>query len=489
VPTNIFAKIQTKMLTERKNKFKHTVLKHFGMTPTEDQQQGLDTLTQFLFDVSPNPLFVLKGYAGTGKTSLIGAFIKTCDEYKVTAVLMAPTGRAAKVLASHSNKQASTIHKRIYFRTVNKNGEVRYTMQQNLFKKAIFIVDEASMIGDTAGDFGRSVLEDLLSYVYSGEHCRLLFVGDNAQLPPVGLSDSPALEANYLTSVYPLSIHAALLKQVMRQTNHSGILYNATWLRVQLYQNPTIYPKLNVLNFKDIVKIEGVELSEYLEKSYANYGAQGAIVITRSNKNANIYNRQIRSKIKWLDSEIECGDIGMVVKNNYYWIEKESDVGFIANGDFFEVIKITRTKELYGYVFVEATIKLLDYPEFPAIETILWLNTLSTETAAMPEADMRKLYNTIALDYEDISDRKKRKSLLNNNPYLNALQVKFGYCITCHKSQGGQWEDVYIDPGYITDEMINEDFYRWLYTAITRATKQVYLINFKPNFFDDETNL
>ncbi len=479
---NIFAKIRA-MLIERKNKFKQTVLANFGFTPTQDQHQAIEVLSSFVFDVEENPLYVLKGYAGTGKTSLISAFIKTCDLYSVKAVLMAPTGRAAKVLANYSGKPASTIHKRIYFRNTDKFGNNRFVLQQNMFKKSIFIVDEASMVGDSGTDVSNSLLADLLSYVYSGHHCRLIFIGDTAQLPPVGYSESPALEAEYLKSIYPLSIHQSVLRQVMRQAEDSGVLFNATHLRVQLIQNPDVYPKFDLKGFNDIKRIEGSEFSDLLDSSYSNYGEEGTIVITRSNKNANLYNRQIRSRIKWLDSIIEGGDYCMVVKNNYYWLDETSKAGFIANGDVFQVLKIKTTKEIYGFKFAEAHIQLIDYPDQPPFDVMLLLDVLDVDGPSLSESDLKKLYDTIMEDYADEPDRNKRKTLLKANPYFNALQIKFAYCVTCHKSQGGQWNDVYIDSGYLTEEMINEDFYRWLYTALTRATNTVFLVNFNDKFF------
>lgn len=471
------------MLTERKNKFKQTVLGNFGFLPTEDQQKAIAVLSDFVFDVNENPLFVLKGYAGTGKTSLISAFIKTCDAYQVKAVLMAPTGRAAKVISNYSGKPASTIHKRIYFRNTDKFGNNRFVLQQNMFKKAVFIVDEASMVGDMGNDVSNSLLADLLSYVYSGYNCRLIFIGDTAQLPPVGFNESPALETEYLKSIYPLSMHHCVLRQVMRQAEDSGVLYNATNLRVQLMQNPDKYPTFDVQGFKDIKRIEGNEFADYLESSYNNFGEEGTIVITRSNKNANLYNRQIRSRIKWVDSVIEGGDYCMVVKNNYHWLDENSKAGFIANGDVFQALKIKNTKELYGFKFAEAYIQLIDYPDQPPFDAMLLLDTLDVDGPSLPDTSLRKLYDSIMEDYADEPDRNKRKSMLKSNPYFNALQIKFAYCVTCHKSQGGQWSDVYIDAGYLTEEMINEDFYRWLYTAVTRATNTVYLVNFNDKFF------
>jgi exodeoxyribonuclease-5 len=471
------------MLIERKNKFKHTVLANFGFTPTQDQQKAIDVLANFVFDVEANPLYVLRGYAGTGKTSLISAFIKTCDVYNVKAILMAPTGRAAKVLANYSGKQASTIHKRIYFRNTDKFGNNRFVLQQNMFKTAIFIVDEASMVGDLGNDLSNSLLADMLSYVYSGYHCRLIFIGDTAQLPPVGFSESPALDVEYLKSIYPLSIHQSVLRQVMRQAEDSGILFNATLLRVQLIQNPDVYPKFDLQGFKDIKRIEGTEFVDFLESSYNNFGEEGTIVITRSNKNANLYNRQIRSRIKWLDSIIEGGDYCMVVKNNYHWLDEDSKAGFIANGDVFQVLKIKTIKELYGFKFAEAHIQLIDFPDQASFDVMLLLDALDVEGPSLSDVELKKLYDRIMEDYMDESDRNKRKTLLKANPYFNALQIKFAYCVTCHKSQGGQWNDVYVDSGYLTEEMINEDYYRWLYTALTRASNTVYLVNFNDKFF------
>jgi exodeoxyribonuclease-5 len=469
--------------TERKNKLKQLLLKHFGFEPTQDQQKAITVLIDFLFDPLPNPIFILKGYAGTGKTSLISAFIKTANDYRVTTVLMAPTGRAAKVLSNYSKKNATTIHKRIYQSITDTWGNTTFVLQKNTFRKAIFIVDEASMISDSINDWGSSLLQDLLHYVYSGYNCRLLFLGDTAQLPPVGYNQSPALDPNYLNSLFPLSIHTVQLKQVMRQETDSGILYNATWLRVQLLQNPTKHPQFLLNGFTDIVNINGKELQEYLENSYSKHGYDETIIITRSNKTANRYNQEIRYRIKWQDNEIAVGDLGMVVKNNYYWLDKNPEVGFIANGDFFEITKVIKIIEIYGYRFAEVIIKLIDYPNLPAFETIVWLNCLTTESASMPNTDYQKLQQAVLQDYKEEYKGKALKEALKKNPYLNALQVKFGYCVTCHKAQGGQWEEVYIDYGFLTPNLINDEFYRWLYTAITRAKKKVYLINFNHRFF------
>lgn len=430
--------------------------------------------------------FILRGYAGTGKTTMMGALVKALPAMKWNTVLLAPTGRAAKVLSNYSGREAHTIHRKIYFR-VEKGGYSYFTLLPNRHSNTVFIIDEASMIGNegfpSPTGFGfRNLLEDLLRYIYRGKNCIALFVGDTAQLPPVGMDESPALNEKQISERFNLEVWSHELKQVVRQASESGVLFNATRIRTLLEENRFVFPALS-LNFPDIKSINGVELQEELEWAFNHTDQSGVIVVTRSNKRANMFNQQIRNRVFWIENEINGGDRLMVVKNNYYWLGEDSDAGFIANGDMMLVQKVKKTEERYELKFATLDVKLADYPDAPEIEVKVILDTLMVEGPSLPAEAQKKMYALLEEEYEEEPDQKKRKQLIMNDPYYNALQVKFAWSVTCHKAQGGQWPVVFVDQGYLTDEMMDKEFLRWLYTAITRATERLYLVNFSEKFF------
>jgi exodeoxyribonuclease-5 len=468
--------------------FCQAFLKQFKHVPTSGQDDLITRLSTFVLSEQNNDLFVIKGYAGTGKTSIIGSLVKILPLIKKRSVLLAPTGRAAKVLAGYSSKRAQTIHQKIYFARTSKEGRIILTLQENKHTNTIFIVDEASMIPDTTngeGFFeGRTLLEDLLEFVYSGTNCKMIFVGDNAQLPPVGLDISPALNIEYLKSTFNLKIQTLELTEVVRQAMESGILMNATRLREKLADNDADPPFFSLRGFRDIVQITGYELQELLADSFTGKDTDNAVVVCRSNKRANIYNREIRNRILFCENEIEAGDRMMVVKNNYFWLPKESKAGFVANGDIIEILSIKRYEDLYGFRFADITMRMVDYPDEPEHDVKIMLDTIMAETPALPQKEQNRLYQEVMQDYADIPNRYLRSQKVQANPFFNALQVKFSYALTCHKTQGGQWENVFVDQGYINNNMINNEYLRWLYTAVTRSTNRLYLISFKEEFFE-----
>lgn len=464
------------------------LLNNFPHEPTSGQEKLIEILSVFITSTDPNNLLILKGYAGTGKTTTIGALVAALPALKQKAVLMAPTGRAAKVLANYSQKAAFTLHKKIYRKKVGSAGEVRFELMDNMHTDTIFIVDEASMLSDSGGlsngFFGNgSLLEDLLSYVFQGHNCKLILVGDGAQLPPVGESISPALNAEYLKKNFHLNIFAHELKEVVRQKEDSGILNNATALRSTLDGSEEVHPKFTIKGFKDIYRITGTELEDALNEAYSRYGQEDSVVICRSNKRANLFNQQIRNRILWREEELSAGDQLMVVKNNYFWLNEKTEAGFIANGDTIELLRLRRIEELYGFRFAEATVRLIDYPDMPSFEAKLVLNTINSESPALSQEENKRLYEEVLNDYAHIADRAKRIKEIRENPYFNALQVKFAYAITCHKAQGGQWPAVFVDQGFLTSEMVNTEYTRWLYTAVARAREKLYLVNFNEDFF------
>ncbi|NVJ62715.1 MAG: AAA family ATPase [Flavobacteriaceae bacterium] len=454
---------------------------------TTDQKDTLRQLSNFIFNQKKEELFLLKGYAGTGKTTLIGALVTKLWTVGKKSVLLAPTGRAAKVMSSFSNSKAYTIHKKIYFPKKQSNGGVSFTLGVNKHKDTIFIVDEASMISDRSLEANLfendSLLADLIQYVYSGHRCKLMFVGDVAQLPPVKLNISPALDPSVLEIDYQKDVILSELSEVVRQTKQSGILVNATQIRSQLEQELYGDFRFQIDGYSDIVRlIEGNEIQEAIEDAYREVGKEETAFIVRSNKRANLYNESIRSRILYLEHDLAVGDFMMVVKNNYFWLPTTSTVGFIANGDLIEVLEIRAIKELYGFKFAEVTVQMVDYPNQKPFDTILMLDTISSESPSLSYEDSNRLYQEVLKDYENEKSKYKKYLGVKNNEYFNALQVKFSYAITCHKSQGGQWKRIFIEQPYLPDG-VDKEYLRWLYTAITRAQDRLYLIGFKNEFF------
>ena len=472
------------VLLKMQNLFYRSLLQNFGYEPTKNQLAVIGELTDFLFLKVKKHLFVLKGYAGTGKTSIVAALVKTLPEINIDSVLLAPTGRAAKVLAGYSGKPAFTIHKMIYQLKSGGDGFTRFVIKQNKFQNTIFLVDEASMIGDggglSAASLGetKSLLDDLLEFVYSGINCKLILIGDTAQLPPVGMDVSPALDEDFLYKSYRLNIEMHELTEVVRQEKDSEILTNATFLRNKIGLKNIKLPLFNSINKSDVHQITGMELEDQLNDIYAKYGDDNVMIITRSNKRANLFNLQVRARIKWLEDELAAGDYMMVVKNNYFWLDDASKAGFVANGDIVEILKIRGEEEMYGFRFVNVTIRMIDYPNEPDLEVKILMDSILSDSPSLSAEKFRILFDAVSEDYEHEPNRKKRNELIRQNPYYQALQVKFAYAITCHKSQGGQWDAIFVDQGYLTDEMINTEYLRWLYTAITRAKKELFLVNF-----------
>lgn len=471
------------------NTFHNKLLQNFGFQPTKNQLRVIGELTDFIFLKVARHLFVLKGYAGTGKTSIVGALVKTLPEINFDSVLLAPTGRAAKVLANYSGKQAFTIHKMIYQLRSGGDGYTRFVIKENKFQNTIFLVDEASMISDGGGlsqsNWGeqKSLLDDLLKFVFSGLNCKLVLIGDTAQLPPVGMEISPALDEDFLYKAYRLNIEFNELNEVVRQAEDSEILTNATFLRTKIANKKMALPLFKSVNKADVKTITGIELEDELDTAYGKYGDDNVMLITRSNKRANQFNLQIRARIKWMEDELCAGDFMMVVKNNYFWLDDASKAGFIANGDIVEILKIRGYETLYGFRFANVTIRMIDYPNEPDLEVKLLMDSILTDAPSLTGEKFKALYEAVSEDYSYESNRKKRNELIRKNPYYQALQVKFAYAITCHKSQGGQWDAVFLEQGYLTDEMINLEYLRWLYTAITRAKKELYLVNFSEQFY------
>jgi exodeoxyribonuclease-5 len=467
------------------------LIKTFPFKPTSGQEAAIRELNEFIQYQGINSVFILKGYAGTGKTTLISSVINWLPNVGLNSVLVAPTGRAAKVLSSYSKKPASTIHKQIYYQG-NKDGRIHFTLQKNKQANTIFVVDEASMIGDSGGLGGsfaardKTLLDDLFDYVFSGVNCKIILLGDVAQLPPVGGTDSPALQQDYLSSRYPVRVWARELTEVTRQSEDSGILFNATLLREILLQNESFTPNFILDDFVDIKRLVGYEIEEHLSSSYSNVGIENTVVICRSNKQANNFNKYIKFNVLWQEEELNAGDLLMVVRNNYYWVDDEK-IGFIANGDMVEIMRVVNYEEKFGFRFANVSLKLSDYKEGIEFEVKILLDTLTAETPALSREEGNRLYEEVQNSYIEIRDKRKRQKAIKENPYFNALQVKFGYAITCHKSQGGQWDNVFVDQGYLTEEMIDREYIRWLYTAITRAKSNLYLTNFHPRFFGEES--
>lgn len=471
------------------SEFYKLLIQKFPFQPTIKQLIVLEQLSQFVYSDTPNSLYLLKGFAGTGKTSIIGTLVSNLWETKRSAVLMAPTGRAAKVISNYSKKEAFTIHKKIYFPKKDKGGGVKFVLQPNKHRNTIFIVDEASMIPDLPVDSklfeNGSLLDDLMQYVYSGYKCKLLFIGDKAQLPPVKSDLSPALNAQILEMNYNKQVTSIELDEVVRQEQDSGILENATRLREVLDNECYEAFKFNVSGFKDIVRlIDGHEVMDAINDAYSQNGHEETAIIVRSNKRANLYNQQIRNRILFNENELTVGDFLMVVKNNYYWIKPTTEAGFIANGDIIQVLEIFSITELYGFRFAEVKVQMVDYPKMKPFETVLLLDTIEAETPSLPYEDSNRLYLEVQKDYEDETSNYKKFLKIKGNKHFNALQVKFSYAITCHKSQGGQWHTIFVEQPYLPNG-IDRDYLRWLYTAVTRAKEKLYLIGFKDEFFEN----
>lgn len=461
------------------------LLKLFPFSATEKQDTLLKLLSFFIFDEPKKTIFLLKGYAGTGKTTTISTYVNALKMAGKKAVLLAPTGRAAKVISVYSKRPAFTIHKKIYFPKKQTNGGVSFVLQPNKHTNTIFIIDEASMIPDEkqqqSSFEATSLLDDLISYVYSGKNCQLIFIGDTAQLPPVKLKVSPALDAQLLSYQYDKEVKEIELDEVMRQHENSGILFNATQLRKLIHQYHDQFTFQ--LKFPDIKRLEdGYDIEDAIMDAYNSNGVEDTAFIVRSNKKANEYNQQIRMQILGQENTISTGDYIMVVKNNYFWLEESSAAGFIANGDICEVLRIFSIKEIYGFTFAEVTLRMIDYPEMMPFETVLILDTLTSKSPSLTYEESNKLYQAVKEDYADESSKYKQFLAIKKNPYFNALQVKFSYAITCHKSQGGQWKTVFVEQPYLP-EGVSVEYYRWLYTAITRAQEKLYLIGFKDEFF------
>jgi exodeoxyribonuclease-5 len=458
------------------------LVKSFGFMPTEGQNTVLFHLAAFLLSEKANPTYLLQGYAGTGKTTLVTTLVKTLPQLGMRYQLMAPTGRAAKVLSGYTGKTASTIHRKIYRFQQFSDGAFRMTRAENKAKNTLFIVDECSMIPD---DFtnGRSLLDDLINYVFSGENCRLLLIGDNAQLPPVGLEVSPANDINVLKNSFNLTVASYELTEVMRQEEESGILYNATGLR-NIVGTDRIRPLFSVNGFPDVHRIEPQEFEELLMQHFNGQSNNEAVIICRSNNRANMYNQAIRARILQEDGEISTGDKLMVVKNNYFWTDEDQKISFIANGDMIELMRINNIEEMYGFHFADVEIQLTDYQDETNLSVKILLETLTSDSPALTSEESDRLYKAVEEDYMDIPNKRDRYKAMRQNPYFNALQVKFGYALTCHKTQGGQWPTVFIDAPYIKEnESLQVSDLRWFYTAVTRAQKQLYFVNFEDDYF------
>jgi ATP-dependent exoDNAse (exonuclease V) alpha subunit len=462
------------------------ILKAFPHEPTGQQLELFDRLHAFLLSDNGDECFILKGYAGTGKTTVLGALVKALKYYNYKSVLLAPTGRAAKVITNYSGRKAFTIHKRIYRKKSALNIDDAFRLADNLATDTLFIVDEASMISDEAsGNNRETLLHDLVNYVYNTKNCKLMLVGDTAQLPPVGADNSPALDLALMKKTFAVEIFSFELTDVLRQEKNSGILHNVTAMREIIRKGKVATPKVVTKGYKDVYRMTGERLEEGLNYAYNKYGYDGTLIVCRSNKNANLYNRQIRGRILFREEEITGGDQIMVVRNNYFWLQEqeEGSTGFIANGDIARIKRVRRIEEIYGFRFADVQMEFIDYAEDPVLDCKILLDTLYSEAPALLPADQKRFFLEVMKDYDHIASRKAKLDELKLNPYYNALQIKFAYAVTCHKAQGGQWDAVFVDQGYLTEEMINMDFLRWFYTACTRASKELFLVNFDTRFF------
>lgn len=460
-----------------------------GFAPTEGQSLLFKSLENLVWKRSTKELLIIRGYAGTGKTSALAAFVKVLKQHRLKFNLLAPTGRAAQVFSQKSDEEAFTIHKQIYRRKSKVDISAGLGLMPNFYSNSIFIVDEASMIGDFSAQVRgnsneRNLLDDLIEFVYSGSNCGLILMGDDGQLPPVGSDYSPALSKAYMERSYPaISISEIELNEVLRQANDSEILKNATLLRNEVWKD---YPRFKLVHPSDFVRLNGNSLQECLEESYRTQGQEGTILITRSNKQANRYNQQIRNRILWYEDNLCAGDYLMVVKNNYYWLGEDSKIGFIANGEIVRIVRIMKRMELHGFEFARVLVEFVNYKAQGEVELIIHIESLVVEGPSLSHERMKELFYSVERDYGHIRTKKKRYEAIFKDPYFNALQVKYAYAVTCHKSQGGQWSDVFIDQGYVSKDIMGKDYYRWLYTAMTRASRMVYLVNFTDDYFEDE---
>lgn len=470
-------------VAEAEKSFERTVTQCLPFNANTNQQEAITLLAKFVFLKEQRSVFVLKGYAGTGKTNLMSALTQALPSVRWKSVLLAPTGRAAKVLSAYAKKPAQTIHKKIFRKIVTEDGAVQFLPAENLHRNTIFIVDESSMISADSGDGGfNSLLENLFEYVYSGTNCKLILIGDTAQLPPVGSEESAALNLEYLRAAFHLQIHSIELKEVARQKLESTILANATALRNEGLQCGSV-PKLHT--GADLVRLSGDELEDTLQTCLRKYGEENVIIITRSNKRANLFNQNFRNRILLFEEDLCAGDRLMIVKNSYFWLPEDNRLAsFIANGDMVEITKISRRQSLYDFNFCDCMIRFIDYSDLPEQEVKIITDSLYSDFPALSQDQQKQLYQAVLADVAEEPSKAKRASYLRQSQHYQALQVKFAYAITCHKSQGGQWPVVFIDQGYLNTEQIDPSFTRWLYTAITRATERVYLINFHQDFFN-----
>ena len=473
------------LITMLNNDLTQQIKRNFSYKPTELQEKAIKSFVDFVHSKKEDEIFLLKGFAGTGKTTLVGAFVKAFHDMHWNCVLLAPTGRAAKVFSHYAGHSAFTIHKKIYRQKAFSNDTDNFSLNVNLHKHTLFIVDEASMIaneGLSGASFGTGrLLDDLIQYVYGEEkHCRLMLVGDSAQLPPVGEEESPALSASMLGG-YGLDVVECHLTQVVRQMQDSGVLYNATELRHRLMEEDIFdLPQIRTEGFPDIKVVPGTELIDAITNCYDKVGMDETMIICRSNKRANLYNRGIRNSILYREDELNSGDWLMVAKNNYFWGADCKELDFIANGDVAQVRRVRRTHELYGFRFADVVLVFPDYNDIE-LEVKILLDTLHSDAASLTKEESDKLFQAVYEDYEDVGVKRERMKKVKEDEWYNALQVKYAYAVTCHKAQGGQWQRVFLDQGYMTEDMLSSDYFRWLYTAFTRTTETLYLVNWPEN--------
>ena len=468
--------------------FEKALKKALEHIPTPGQERAILSMSEFCVKKEADRVFLLTGYAGTGKSTLIGGLVRTLDQFKRSSVLMAPTGRAAKVISQYSNREAFTIHRKIYIPRSQKGGGIKFSLQANKHRNTLFIVDEASMVADTNTDSkvfeGQSLLDDLMTYVYSGPGCQLMFVGDLAQLPPVHLSISPALDPDVLRIQFHKSVSESALTEVVRQREQGEIVSNATQIRQWIQQDTPEQLQFDLGRQEEVIRpFGGQEVLEALEGAFSKDNIDQAVVIVRSNKRANLYNQQIRQRILFRDEGLCVGDVLMVVKNNYFWLKPADSAGFIANGDVIEVLEIFEFVFIHGFDFAKVRVRMLDYPNQPPFNTVLILDTINSEASSLTYEQSNALYQAVREDYKEITANYKKFLAIKKDPFFNALQVKYSYAITCHKSQGGQWDRVFVEQPFLK-EGLNKEYLRWLYTAMTRAKNQLYLLGFSKEYFD-----